>query len=186
MRDLQSLAEETISSETVYQGRLVNLRVDTVRLSNGRVSTREVVQHPGAVAIVPVLPDLNVVLVEQFRQAAGKVLLEIPAGTLDPGEDPLACLERELREEVGYSPGVVEHLFSSYLAPGYSSEMLHCYLATDLIPSPGTPDRDEVLYTRQMPLEQAAEMVLRGEVQDAKTVCGVLLAAHKLLPRKVK
>lgn len=172
------LAEETLDSRWGFEGRLVRVRVDRVRMPNGHGSTREVIVHPGAVAIVPVHADGTVALVRQWRQAAGKALLEIPAGTLEPGEDPTACAHRELAEEVCLAAGSMVRLFASYLAPGYSSELLHTFLATDLSPAEGHPDADELIEVVRLPLERARDMVLGGELEDAKTICGLLLAEH--------
>lgn len=176
MRDDLGLEEERVQSDYAFRGRLVHLRIDTVRLPSGRTTTREVVEHPGAVAVVPLHDDGTVSLVRQWRQPAGKVLLEIPAGTLEHGEDPLDCACRELAEEVGVTAGRMVHLFSSYLAPGYSSELLHTYLALELGPACARPDADEAIAVVRMPLAGATSAVLDGTIQDAKTVCGLLLA----------
>jgi ADP-ribose pyrophosphatase len=170
------LKETLTRTEWAYRGRLVNVRVDTVSLPSGRETTREVVAHPGAVAIVPLHDDGTVTLVRQWRQAAGQVLLEIPAGTLEPGEEPAGCARRELIEEVGLRAGELTHLFSSYLAPGYSTELLHTFLATELAPGPARPEADEAIDPVRLPLAEATAMVLRGELSDAKTICGLLLA----------
>jgi ADP-ribose pyrophosphatase len=177
-QDADSLAEETLDSRWGFEGRLVRVRVDRVLLPTGSQSTREVIVHPGAVAIVPVHADGTVVLVRQWRQAAGKALLEVPAGTLEAGEDPSDCAHRELAEEVCLAAGSMVRLFASYLAPGYSSELLHTFLATDLTPAEGQPDADELIEVVRLPLDRAREMVLAGEVEDAKTICGLLLAEH--------
>lgn len=169
------VAEVTLHSRRVFEGKVVSLRVDTVRIANGREATREVVEHPGAVAMVPFLPDGRVILVRQFRQATGRVLLEIPAGTLHPGEEPEECARRELREEIGYEPGRLERMFSSYLAPGYSSEMLHVFLAGELKPAEGSTDEDETVEAEVLPLQKAVDMIRTGEIKDAKTICGLLL-----------
>jgi len=170
------LQEIVLSSETVFEGRVVTLRVDQVRLPSGRISRREVVAHPGAVAIIPMLPDGRVVLVRQYRQAAGQVLLEIPAGTLEPGEAPEACAHRELVEETGYRAERLLPLFASYLAPGYSSELLHVFLADGLAAATARPDLDEQIETVEVSITEAVSWVLSGQIQDAKTICGVLLA----------
>lgn len=176
--DAGDLREVTLSSETVFSGRVVRLRVDTVRLPSGRVSTREVVAHPGAVAIVPVTDDRQIVLIRQYRQAAGQTLLEIPAGTLEDGEAPEACAVRELAEETGLSAGRLVRLIGSYLAPGYSSELLHVFLGLDLEAADGSHamDADESIEIVTVPVAEAVEGVLQGRVCDAKTICGVLLA----------
>lgn len=170
------LREETIESTEVFAGRLVKLRVDRVRLPNGKDATREVVVHRGAVAIVPLADSDTIVMVRQFRQAAGEVLLEIPAGTLDPNEEPAVCAARELQEEVGYSAGKLTLMFKSYLAPGYSSEMLHTYLAEDLTRTKAQPEPDEFLEIVEVPMHDAVGLIRSGEIKDAKTICGVLMA----------
>ena len=173
--------EETVkSSEYIYRGRVVNLRVDRVETANGRETTREVVEHRGAVAVVPLLPGNRVVMLYQFRLPAGRVLLEIPAGTLDPGEEPAVCASRELAEETGYSAGRLRHLFSSFLAPGYSSELLHMFVAEDLTRCEGKSDPDEVLKLEIVPLNEAVDRILKGEICDAKTICGILMVARTL------
>lgn len=176
MQPAGPITEVTLSSRRIFEGKVVSLRVDTVRTANGREATREVVEHRGAVAMVPLLPDGSVVLVRQFRQAAGEVLLEIPAGTLNVGEEAEECARRELREEIGYEPGRLERMFSSYLAPGYSSEMLHVFLATELKRAEGSTDEDETVEPEVLPLEEAVAMIRTGEINDAKTICGLLLA----------
>jgi len=174
------LDEKILSSEPVYLGKLVKLYVDTVQLPDGTQSTREIVRHPGAVAIVPLLASGEVVLVRQFRGAADRVLLEIPAGTLEPGEEPLAAAGRELQEEAGYRPGKLERLGGEYTAPGYTSEFIHLFLATDLVPSRLAQDADEFLEVVTLPLGEALRQVENGEIQDGKTIIGLLLAARRL------
>jgi len=172
------LTEKTLESKRVFEGRLVNLRVDTVELPNGRTTTREVVEHKGAVAIVPMLDHEKIVLVRQFRQPAGAVLLEIPAGTLDKGEDPADCARRELVEEIGYFPEKLTEMFHSYLAPGYSTEMLHTFLAEDLRKARENRDLDEFIEIVPVNLRDAVEMINTGEIMDAKSICGILLASR--------
>lgn len=172
------LEEKVLSSNYIHKGRVVNLRVDEVELPGGRRSTREVVEHRGAVAIVPLLPDGRVLMVRQFRLPAGRELLEIPAGTLDPGEEPAACAARELREETGYAAARLTPLFRSFLAPGYSSELLHTYAAEDLYPNGANADDDEQLELVELPLPEALKLISTGEVCDAKTICGLLMVAR--------
>ncbi|GAI19023.1 unnamed protein product, partial [marine sediment metagenome] len=130
------MAEKTISSQLIYDGRAVKLRVDTVRMPSGRETTREIVEHSDCVAVVAIDADDNVLLVNQFRKPVEKELLEIPAGGIEPGEDPVATVRREMQEETGYLPRKVERLGGFYSTPGYCTEYLHLYLATDLTPSP--------------------------------------------------
>jgi len=171
------LVETTLSSEPLYQGKILNLRRDMVRLANGRQASREVVEHVDSVAAVPLLDDGKVVLVEQWRYPVEQALLEIPAGIIDPGEQPAEAVRRELTEETGYAAGRVEFLFSTYLAPGYSQELIHVFLAQDLQPAEAAPDDDEIIRVKKIPFEDAVAACLRGELTDAKTVAGLLAVA---------
>jgi ADP-ribose pyrophosphatase len=173
------MREETLSSERPFEGKLLTVRVDRVRLPDGREATREIVEHAPAIAAVPLLPDGRVILVRQWRQPARQVLLELPAGVMDPGETPEETVRRELAEEIGYSPGRVEKLFSVYLAPGYSEEILHIFLAEDLVPERLPADEDENLEPVVMPLAEAVELCRQGEILDAKSVAGLLGAAQR-------
>jgi len=174
------LEEEILSREVVFSGRVFEVEVRRVRLPDGREARRDIVRHAGAVAMIPVTGDGRVLLVRQFRSPAGEALLEIPAGTLEPGEDPLACAARELEEEIGYRAGRLEPLFSSYLAPGYSSEMLHTFLATDLQPTAPHRESDEIIRVEAISLAEAPALIRNGSIKDAKTICGLLLAAQRL------
>ena len=178
-----ALREETLSSKVVFQGRLLTIRVERVRLPDGAESTREIVVHPGAVAMVPLLDSQHVVLVRQWRTAVGRALLEIPAGGLNPGEDAAACAERELMEEIGYRPRSLTPLVASYLAPGYSSEKLHVFLAEDLVAEKRPQDEDERLEVVTVSWEEIDEMILHNEIVNAKTLSGLLLV-QKLLKRR--
>ena len=175
--------ETIVGTERIYEGRVVNLRVDTVRLpgGGGREARREVVEHGGAVAVVPMADRNTVILVRQFRLPAGKVLLEIPAGGIDAGEGPEACARRELAEEIGRVPGRLIPLFTCFLAPGYSTEKMHGFLALDLQDGAQDPDEDELLELAPMSLDDALAAIARGEIDDAKTIAGLTLAA-RLLP----
>lgn len=181
MTDLQ---ETILASEPIYRGKLVHLYRDTVRLPDGAQAEREIIHHPGAVAMVPLLPgapgDPQVVLVRQFRAAVQRPLLEIPAGTLEPGEDPLEAAARELQEEIRYRPGKLERLGGEYTAPGYTTELIHLFLATDLQPAALTGDADEFIEVVALPLSAALEQIARGEIQDGKTLIGLLLTARRL------
>lgn len=177
---MSDLNETVIASEAAFLGRLVKVYVETVRLPDGQQARREIVRHPGAVALVPLLPDSTVLLVRQYRHAAGQVLLEIPAGTLEPGEDPLQAAARELQEETGYWPGRLERLTAEYTAPGYTTELIHLFLATELIESRLAADDDEFLEVVRLPFAEALRRVEAGEIQDGKTMIGLLLAARRL------
>lgn len=176
---MRKLKETTLESETIYDGRLIGLRKDKVQLPDGRTSVREVVVHPGAVAIVPLLDDGRVILVRQYRHAIGKILMEIPAGTLHPNETAEECALRELQEEIGYTAGQLEHLTSIYLAPGYSTELLHVFLARSLSPASREMDEDEFVEPVAIPLEEAISQICEGKIQDAKTAAALLLVWHK-------
>lgn len=178
------MQEEVIRSERIFQGRVVNLRVDTVRLPNGRLSQREIVEHRGAVAIVPMLDDETVLMIKQFRLAANEVLLEVPAGTLEPGEAPEVCAARELEEETGYRAGTLRPLFSQYLAPGYSQEILHVFLAQNLERTAQQMEEDENVEVVPMPIGRAVELVLSGEIKDAKTIAALLVTYYILSTRR--
>ncbi len=178
------MQEEVIRSERIFQGRVVNLRVDTVRLPNGRLSQREIVEHRGAVAIVPMLDDETVLMIKQFRLAANEVLLEVPAGTLEPGEAPEVCAARELEEETGYRAGTLRPLFSQYLAPGYSQEILHVFLAQNLERTAQQMEEDENVEVVPMPIGRAVELVLSGEIKDAKTIAALLVTYYILSNRR--
>ncbi len=166
--------ETTVTSEYLYRGRVVTLRLDTVRLPNGKTTTREIIEHRGAVAIVPLDQAGRVAFVRQFRKPAERAILEIPAGTLDPNEDPLICLHRELREETGLVAGKVERLAGYYSAVGFCTEFIQVFLATDLRQEQTGPDEDEFLEVAWIPLSEAYRMVERGEIVDGKTLIGLL------------
>ncbi|MBN1202810.1 MAG: NUDIX hydrolase [Anaerolineae bacterium] len=177
---MDHLKETVLSSEAVYEGKLVKLYVDQVRLPDGKTSMREVVRHPGAVAMVPLLDNGDVVMVRQFRLPAGRVLLEIPAGGLDPDEDPAAAAVRELQEEIGYRPGTLTAIGGEYTAPGYTTEFIHFYLATGLEPSNLDEDADEFLEVVRLPLDEALRQIDTGVIQDGKTIAALLLVARRL------
>ncbi len=170
----EDLKERLVSSNMIYAGTLVRLRVDRVEVPGGTVVIREVVEHPGSVVMCPLLSDGRVVMIRQYRQAVGEVLWELPAGTLRPGEDPDECARRELIEEIGYEAGEMRRLFSTYLMPGYCNELTHLYLARDLKEAPGRAEPDENIRPVTMPLEEAVAMILRGELRNAQAIMGLL------------
>ncbi len=174
------MEEIPLESRRVYEGRILNLRVDTVRLPSGGTALREIVEHRGAVAIVPVLADGRVVLVRQFRYAVGQVSLEIPAGTLEPGEDPLTCARRELEEETGYQAARWERLGSIWPTPGYSTEEIILFIARDLTPGPARPEFDEALSVATMSWPELWEAIEGGRLRDAKTIVALTWAARRL------
>lgn len=168
------LLEKTVESQTVFQGRIVTVKLDKAQLPNGRLTSREVVEHPGGVAVLPLDADGCVTLVRQFRYPFQRVLLELPAGKLEKGEDHRACGLRELEEETGMTGGEFTYLGGLYLSPGYSSEVLHLYLARELRQGTSHPDEGEFLNVEKMPFQELLDRVMAGEIHDAKTVAAVL------------
>jgi ADP-ribose pyrophosphatase len=171
---------ELLKSDIVYPGRAFTIRRDTLRLPDGRENSFDIVVHIGSVIILPLDADGHLLFVRQYRHAAGAELLELPAGTLDPGESSEACASREVREETGMAAGTLEHLGGFYLAPGYSTEYMHVFLATDLHHDPLDADEDEFLTVERFPLSEALAMFERGEIQDAKSIAAILLARKHL------
>ncbi len=172
--------EKTIKSEWIYRGKIIDLKVVEVELPDGNKSKREIVVHRGASAIVPMDDEGCVIMVKQFRKPAEKVLLEIPAGTLEEGEDPLECAKRELIEETGFGAKEFIHLISFYSTPGFTTEKLHIYLAKGLYKSEGETDFDEFIETEKIPLDKLFSMVLEGKIEDAKTIIGILTTYERL------
>lgn len=166
--------ETLISTERIYEGRVVKLRIDTLRLANGKTTRREVVEHPGAVALVARDTDGKVLLVRQYRRPTGGVLLEIPAGTRELGEAPEATAARELIEETGYRAGKITRLCGIYSAPGFCEEFLDIYLAEELTPDSAEADEDEDIELVRLSLEECVDLIRRGEIKDAKSVSGLL------------
>ncbi len=177
------MTEETIQTEYLYRGQVLKLRLDQVRLRDKKIVAREIVEHQGAVAIVALDENQCVLLVRQYRSAAAREMLEIPAGTLEDGEDPLPCAMRELREETGYRARQWEALGSFYSSPGYSTEKIHLFLARHLDPGMPDPEDDEAISIELVPFDLALEKIERGEIMDAKTMIG-LLYVRKILSHK--
>lgn len=171
------LTEKTLSRKDIFNGRIVNVHVDTVRLPNGAEASREVVDHPGGVAVLALDSGNNVLTVTQYRYPFGKTLREIPAGKLDrSGEDPAAAGLRELREETGAVPGRYESLGTILPSPGCYAETLYLYLARDLTMEDQNLDPDEFLNVERVPFDEMVRLCLSGEIEDAKTVAAVLKA----------
>jgi ADP-ribose pyrophosphatase len=171
-----------IKSTRIYTGKIISLDVDAVRFPDGSVGELEMIRHPGASAVVPFLSDPRgddpqVLLIRQYRYAADGYLFEIPAGRLDRGEDPRDCAVRELKEETGCTAQQVDHLFTFYTTPGFTDEKIHLFMATGLSPGETKHEVDEFLDLQPMLLSQALERIERGEIQDAKSVIGLLFAA---------
>lgn len=170
---------KVISSERPFSGRAFNLRVDQVQLENGATAQWEVIEHTGAVAMVPLDADGNVILVRQYRHSVATQLLELPAGTVKAGEDYAVCAGRELQEEIGMAAAKLELLGEFFLAPGYSSEFMRLYLATGLTPSSLPQDADEDIAIVRLPFAEAVRLAVNNELRDAKSIAGILLAAHR-------
>ena len=166
--------EKTLSSQQIYDGRAVKLRVETVAKPGGKTTTREIVEHSDCVAVVVLDSKNNVILVRQFRKAVGKILLEIPAGGIAPGEQPIACVRRELQEEIGYLPNKIDKLGGFYSTPGYCTEYLHLYVATHLMPSQLEAEDTEDIEVVRVPLSRIPELIDSGEICDSKSVAGLL------------
>ena len=171
---------ELIESEPIYNGRAFQIRRDHVRLPDGRSAKLDIVEHIGSVVIVPVDEEGFLYFVRQYRHAARLDMLELPAGTLEPGEDPLECAKREIREETGMAAMNMHEIGSFYLAPGYSTEFMHVYLATELHHDPLEADADEFLSVEKIPISDAFKLVEAGELPDAKTLAALLIAKPEL------
>ena len=180
-----SLAELTIGTKRIYEGNIINVRVDTVRMPSGRDATREIVEHSHAVCIVPIDNDGNVVLVRQYRKPAEDALLEVPAGGVEDGEISEEAVLRELQEEIGYTADHLEHLSSFWVAPGWATEYMHAYLATGLRESRLEGDEDENIEVVRLRFDEAVSMLKTGEINDGKTIAALLLA-QPLLDLEIK
>ena len=171
--------EQTVSQERIYDGKVVSLRVDTVRMPNGRTAKREVVEHGQAVAIVPVAADGRILLVRQWRSPAAKALLEVPAGSTDGDESTDEAAQRELQEEVGHRAGRMTRMAGFWVAPGYCTEYIHVYLAEDLSESRLDADEDENIEIEPLTLDEALAAIADGRIEDAKSQVGLLLYAQR-------
>ncbi len=177
------LTEKTVKTEEIFQGKIIKLRRDTVELPNGNFATREVVEHPGGVAIVALTDDGEVYVENQYRHPFERIIMEIPAGKLDPGEDPLECGKRELHEETGLKAEKYDYLGAFMVSPGFCREWIHIYLARGLSQGDAKLDPDEFLEVKTIPLDTLLDMIMDGKVEDGKTVIGIL-KANELLRRE--
>lgn len=168
------LRERGLTQEAAFRGNLVKVRVDTVALPNGETAQREIVEHPGAVAVIPMTEDGKIVLVRQFRYPINRITLELPAGKLELGEQPDATCMRELAEETGLKAAQLEKLTEFVVAPGYTTERITLYKATGLTPTTATRDEDEFVETVEVTFDEALAMVRDGRIFDAKTIIGLL------------
>lgn len=170
---------QVLSTKAVYQGNVFDIRIDQIR--EGEVEYhRDIVVHAGSAVIVPVFADMTVGMVRQYRHAAAEYLLEVPAGLVEKGEDPLEGAKRELEEEVGVVAATIEKLSEFYVSPGFLTEIMHLYLATDLTETSQRLEGDELIEVERIPLVEALEMIKSGDIRDAKTMIGLTLAAAQL------
>lgn len=178
---MATFSEHRLAGREIFRGRIITVRVDDVELPNGRTSVREVVEHPGAVAILPIDADGRIVMVRQFRYAAGAMMLEAPAGKREAGEDPRDCAERELAEETGLKAERLTKLAEFFTSPGFSNELVHLYLAEGLTPTvAATADDEEFIEVVRVPVGEALDMVHDGRIRNAITVIAVLEAARRV------
>lgn len=183
--DIKDFEERTLASELIFDGKVVHLYRDDIELPDGKTSFREYIRHIGAVCVVPVTKDMEVICVKQYRYAMGRVLLEIPAGKLDfKGEDPESAVRRELREETGALAGKLTYLGEFYSSPAILDERIYMYLAEELEFGENDLDEDEFIEVVRIPINELAEMICRGEIVDGKTQAGVMKALYIFENRK--
>ncbi len=180
----QDLEEKTISTKKIFAGKVIQVQVDEVRLPNGHHSKREIVRHPGAVAVIAVTDENKMVLVRQFRKPLEKTILEIPAGKLEKNEDPLDSAKRELEEETGYMPAQLEKIVSMYTSPGFADEEIHLYKATGLKKGKKNPDEDEFVELVELTIGECFKRVETGEICDAKTMVALYHWRNTVLESK--
>ncbi|GAB6087800.1 NUDIX hydrolase [Alkaliphilus crotonatoxidans] len=166
--------EKTLKSERIYEGKVINLRVDTVELPDRKYSKREIVEHDGAVGILAITEENKLIFVKQFRKSVEDTLLEIPAGRIEPEEAPIDCARRELEEETGFQANSISKMMDFYTSPGFSNEVLHIFLASELRPGTASPDEDEYIEVIYLTLEEALQALDRGEIKDSKTIIAIL------------
>ncbi|QHJ71091.1 NUDIX hydrolase [Planococcus halotolerans] len=179
---MKKFEEKTISSERIYEGKIINLKVDEVSLPNGRTSKRELIEHPGAVAILAITPENKIIMVEQYRKALERSIIEVPAGKLEKGETPETTAMRELEEETGYTAESLELIQSFSTSPGFADEVIHLFLAEGLHKAePGAVlDEDEFVELMEVSIEEAEKMMQDNRIYDAKTAFAVLWAKQRL------
>ena len=178
----------TISSKKIYSGKIVNLRIDRIKLSNNRISEREIIEHPGTSAIVPLTTDFDVILVEQFRKPADQKLLEIPAGRLENGEHSLDCAKRELFEETNCKAGKIELINKFYTTPGFCDEIIYLYLARNVVVGTlnNIYNKDEITSVRRIKFDHALDKVYTGKIVDSKTIIGLLIVNSILKNKHIR
>lgn len=180
-----SLYEKTIATKKIYDGKIISVQVDDVELPNGHTAKREIVKHQGAVAVMPITKDGKLIVVRQFRKPLERSIVEIPAGKLERGEDPLECAKRELEEETGFKAKEYKHISSFYTSPGFADELLHLYMATGLVEGECKPDEDEFVEVMYVTLEEARKLHEAGEIRDAKTVLALFVMENERLNQRL-
>ncbi len=170
---MKHLIEQTLRTTEIYKGKIIDLQLDEVELPNGKTSQRELVKHPGAVAVIPLTSEGRLVLVRQYRKALDKIIVEIPAGKLEENEERISCAKRELEEETGYAAKELRFVASFYTSPGFANEIIHLYLAEQLTNGEANTDEDEFLDVVEVTLDEAEQMVKEQSIHDAKTMYAV-------------
>lgn len=168
------------TSKWPYKGKVISVRSDQLQYETGATDQRDIVIHPGAVAILPINEKGNLLLIEQWRRPVDQIILELPAGILEKGEDPASCAQRELQEEIGYRANQLTSMGGIFTTPGFCNEYIHLFLATELIESALPPDEDEAIDLVEISLKEALQLIENYRIQDAKTICGILTYAMRL------
>ena len=184
LEDSMTFEEKTINSERIYEGAIINLRRDKVTVQNG-TSMREIIEHNGGAVLAAITDDEKLVMVRQYRKAANRVMLEVPAGKIDPGEAPEAAAKRELKEETGYTAGKISFLMSFYPSVGYSEEVLYLYLCENLIPGDTNFDENEAIDIEEYEIDETYRMAMSGQIADAKTIIAVMTVKSLLAEGKL-
>jgi ADP-ribose pyrophosphatase len=184
-RTIMDYEEKTVSVKHIYKGNIIDVDLVTVTLPDGRTTTRDIVRHPGASVIIPLNEKGEIYMVKQYRKPLEAVSLEIPAGKLDPGEDPLDCARRELMEETGLKARNIIYLTSIHSTPGFSDEVLHMYVAVGLVEGKSCADADEFISTEKHKVEDLSDMILSGKITDAKSIIGILMA-ERIISGKIQ
>lgn len=172
--------EKTMKSERIYEGKILSVRIDTVELPDKKYSKREIVEHPGAVAIVPITEDKEIFLVKQFRKATETVLLEIPAGKLEINEQPTECAIRELKEETGLNAEKMDCILDYYSSPGFTNEKIHIFMASGVTIGEAEPEEDEYIDVVKIKIDEAMNMINDGIIKDGKTIIGIFMAYDRV------
>lgn len=170
---MKDLTEKTIREEQIYSGRIIDLVIEEVELPNGKTSKREIIKHPGAVAIIAITSENKMVMVKQYRKALNRTIVEIPAGKLEKGEDPQMCAKRELEEETGYKAVTLQHVISFYTSPGFADELVHLYFTDQLEKGTVATDEDEFVELMELSVDEAEKLIQAREIYDAKTAYAV-------------